>query len=127
MSKASKLVSDAILGNDYKIVVVNGKSYKIYPPTIKKMAGAGQYLSNLEDGETIKEILEGVNNMDKLAHALSWMIAGSDVLSGEFEDSTMGEVVNALATAYSLISVENFTKLSVLARNVSRLIANPKL
>lgn len=127
MSKASKLVSDAILGNDYKIVVVNGKSYKIYPPTIKKMAGAGQYLSNLEDGETIKEILEGVNNMDKLAHALSWMIAGSDVLSGEFEDSTMGEVVDALATAYSLISVENFTKLSVLARNVSRLIANPKL
>ena len=127
MSKASKLVSDAILGNDYKIVVVNGKSYKIYPPTIKKMAGAGQYLSNLEDGETIKEILECVNNMDKLAHALSWMIAGSDVLSGEFEDSTMGEVVDALATAYSLISVENFTKLSVLAKNVSRLIANPKL
>ena len=127
MSTASKLISGAILGSDYKIAVVNGKSYKIYPPTIKKMAGCGQYLSDLNDGETIKEILEDVNDIGKLAHALSWIIDGSDGLSGEFEDATMEEVVDALATAYSLISVENFIKLSVLARNVSRLIANSNL
>lgn len=127
MSKASKLISGAIIGSDYKIAVVNGKSYKIFPPTIKKMAGAGQHLSGLKDGETIKDILDNVNDIDKLAHALSWMVDGSDFLSDEFEKAEMGEVVDALAMAYSLISVENFTKLSVLARNVSRLIANPKL
>lgn len=127
MSKASKLVSDAIIGNDYKIVVVNGKSYKIFPPTIKKMAGAGQYLSDLKDGDTIKDILEGVNDVGKLAHALSWFVDGSNRLAGEFEKATIKEVVDALGVAYSLISVENFTKLSILVRNVSKLIANPRL
>lgn len=127
MSKASKLISDAIIGNDYKIVVVNGKSYKILPPTIKKMAGAGQYLSDLKDGDTISDILESVNDIGKLAHALSWFVDGSDRLTGEFEKATIGEVVDALGVAYSLISVENFTKLSILVRNVSKLIANPRL
>lgn len=127
MSKASKLISDAIIGNDYKIVVVNGKSYKILPPTIKKMAGAGQYLSDLKEGDTIKDILESVNDIGKLAHALSWFVDGSDRLAGEFEEATIEEVVDALGVAYSLISVENFTKLSILVRNVSKLIANPRL
>lgn len=127
MSKASKLVSDAIIGNDYKIVVVDGKSYKILPPTIKKMAGAGQYLSDLKDGDTISDILESVNDIGKLAHALSWFVDGSDRLAGEFEKATIEEVIDALGVAYSLISVENFTKLSILVRNVSKLIANPRL
>lgn len=127
MSKASKLVSSAIIGTDYKIVVVDGKSYKIFPPTIKKMAGAGQYLSDLKDGDTIKDILESVNDIGKLAHALSWFVDGSDRLAVAFEKATIGEVVDALAVAYSLISVENFTRLSILTRNVSKLIANPRL
>lgn len=126
MSKASKLVSSAIIGSDYKIVVVNGKSYKIFPPTIKKMAGAGQYLSDLKDGETIKDILGSVNDIGKLAHALSWFVDGSEKLTAEFEKASIGEILDAIGVAYSLISVENFIKLSTLVRNVSKLIANPR-
>ena len=92
MSKASKLVSSAIIGSDYKIVVVNGKSYKIFPPTIKKMAGAGQYLSDLKDGETIKDILGSVNDIGKLAHALSWFVDGSEKLTAEFEKASIVSV-----------------------------------
>lgn len=126
MSKASKLISEAIVGNDYKIVVVNGKSYKIFPPTIRKISGAGQYLSDLKDGESIKDILENVNAMGKLAHALSWLVDGSDKLVREFGEATTDEVIDALEVAYSFLSVENFIKLSTLAKNVSMMIANPR-
>ena len=46
-SQGARIVSDAIIGNDFKVVVVNGKSYIIYPPTIHKIAGAASYLSNV--------------------------------------------------------------------------------
>ena len=39
---------------------------------------------------------------------------------------TFDELVDAIDTAYSLISVENFTRLSTLAKNVASLIAKQR-
>lgn len=125
--KAAKIVNGAILGMDYKTVTVNGKVYVIYPPTIKKLAGAGYYLSNINDGVTLKDVISSLGDMEMAAHALSWLMQGNDSLFDEFINGTFEEIVDALETAYSLISTQSFLKLSGLAKNVVNLTAKQKL
>lgn len=122
---AAKVVSSAILGMDFKIVIVAGKNYVVMPPTIRKLAGAAYWLSGIE-GDTIKDILLSKENMDAFPHALSWMIQGDDRLFEELSRGTDKEIREALDEAYSLVSVENFTKLLGLAGNVANLTAKPK-
>lgn len=125
-NNAAKIVSSAILGMDFKVVIVNGKSYVITPPTIKKIAGAAYWLYDIKDGNSIRELLASINNIDSLAHALSWFIQGNDNLYEELSHGTFDEIVDGLDTAYSLLSVKNFLRLSTLVRNVTSLTANQR-
>lgn len=121
--EATKLINGAILGFDGESVMVNDKVYIISPPTIAKIAGAAYWLSDLDGSVNIVESLKNIGNASK---ALSWFIKGDDSLAEELSNGTMDEVTKALETAYSLISAENFIRLSTLARNVGRLTANPR-
>lgn len=123
---AAKIVSSAILGMDFKVVIVNGKSYIVTPPTIKKIAGAAYWLSDVKDGKSIKELLASINNVEPLAHALSWFIQGNDSLFEELSNGTLNEVIDGLESAYSLLSTKNFLRLSVLAKNVASLTAKQR-
>lgn len=123
---AAKIVSSAILGMDFKVVILNGKSYIITPPTIKKIAGAAYWLSDMKNGETIRELLASINNVEPLAHALSWFIQGDDSLFEELSNATLNEIVEGLDAAYSLLSVQNFLRLSALAKNVANLTAKQR-
>lgn len=123
---AAKVVSSAILGMDFKVAIVNGKSYIVTPPTIKKIAGAAYWLSDVKDGKSIKEFLVSINNVEPLAHALSWFIQGNDSLFEELSNGTLDEVIDGLESAYSLLSTKNFLRLSVLAKNVASLTAKQR-
>lgn len=123
---AAKIVSSAILGMDFKVVIVNGKSYIVTPPTIKKIAGAAYWLSDVKDGKNIKELLASTNDVEPLAHALSWFIQGNDSLFEELSNGTLDEVIDGLESAYSLLSTKNFLRLSVLAKNVANLTAKQR-
>lgn len=123
---AAKIVSSAILGMDFKVVIVNGKSYIVTPPTIKKIAGAAYWLSDIKEGKNIKELLASINNVEPLAHALSWFIQGNDSLFEELSNGTLDEVIDGLESAYSLLSTKNFLRLSVLAKNVASLTAKQR-
>lgn len=126
MSKGAKIVDSAILGMDLRSVVVNGKAYMIQPPTIARIAGAGYYLSGFDEVKDVKDIFNSLKDIGNAAKALSWFINGDESLSEELSKGTLEEVILALETAYSLISVENFSRLSVLTRNVSSLTARPR-
>lgn len=126
MNQAAKIVSASIIGADFVNVMVNNKAYSIFPPTIHKLAGAGMYLSELGDEQSLKDMIKSINSSDNLAHALSWLIQDDDSLFEELSQGTFDELVDAINVAYSLISVENFMKLSTLAKNVAKLIANQK-
>lgn len=123
MNKAAKVVCGAILGMDAKTVIVNNKAYYIAPPTIHKIAGAVYYLSDMEEGQTMREVLMSLKDVQLAAHALSWFIRGNDSLFEELCNGTLDEIVDALEVAYSLVSAENFIKLSALAKNVASLTA----
>ncbi len=123
---AAKIASSAILGMDFKVVIVNGKSYIVTPPTIRRIAGAAYWLSDVKDGKTIRELLASINNVEPLAHALSWFIQGDDILVEELSQGTLDEVIDGLDAAFSLVSTVSFLKLSGLARNVADLTAKQR-
>lgn len=123
---ASKIVNAAVLGKDFETVFVNGKAYIINPPTIHKIAGAGYYLSGLKDGVTVMDMLRSLKDVETASRALSWLIQGDESLYEELSKGIFDEVVEALATGLSMISAENFYKLSVLAKNVALLTAKQR-
>lgn len=123
---AAKIVNSSIIGSDFKTIVVNNKSYIISPPTIHRIAGAGYYFANFHECNTLHDILVSLKDMDNAAHALSWFIKGNDSLFDELLKGTFNEIVEGLEIAFSLISAENFYKLSILAKNVQNLTAKQK-
>ena len=126
MSKASKLVADAILGEDSVTIMVNGKTYCISPPTIIKLVNAAKYLDSFEEGKTLAEVLGMLKNLNDACKALSVFIQGDESISDELSKGTLEEVVNGLQTAYSLISIKDFQTLSILAKSAARMIAKPR-
>ena len=126
MSKASKLVADAILGEDTVTIIVNGKAYYISPPTIIKLVNAAKYLDSFEEGKTLAEVLGMLKTLNDACKALSVFIQGDESISDELSKGTLEEVVNGLQTAYSLISIKDFQTLSILAKSAARMIAKPR-
>ena len=126
MSKASKLVADAILGEDTVTIIVNGRAYYDSPPTIIKLVNAAKYLDSFEEGKTLAEVLGMLKNLNDACKALSVFIQGDESISDELSKGTLEEVVNGLQTAYSLISIKDFQTLSILAKSAARMIAKPR-
>lgn len=126
MDKGANMISSAIVGFDCRTCLIDNKCYVIQPPTIARISGAGHYLSGIRNGDTVKDLILSMQDMDNIAYALSWFIAGDESLAEDFKKADINEVIEGLNIAFSLISVENFLKLSVLMRNVLNLIAKQK-
>ena len=120
------MVSSALLGIDCESIVVAGKCYVIHPPTIKRITGAFHYLSDFDVGNTIADVIRSLSKLDVASKALSWLIRGDDGLAEELSEGTVEEIANGLEKAFSLLSVENFIRLSALTKSVATLIAKPK-
>lgn len=127
MNIGAKLVSEAITGMDFRTVIVGGKSYTVYPPTIHKLAGAISYLSGVQEADNLKDVLLSLGKSEAYSKALSWLIAGDESMSDELAKGTYEENVNALDEAFSMIDSKVFLKAVSLAKNVSLLAAKPRL
>lgn len=124
--EAAKIVSEAILGLDFRHVVVAGRAYRVDPPTIRRLAGAARCLSAVAGAATLMEIISSPDNLEALPRALSWFIRGDDTLAASLSEGTPEELKDGLKTAYGLLSTEDFLKLSLLARNVAGTVAKQR-
>lgn len=127
MNQGAKIVSESIIGSDFRTIIVNGKSYTVYPPTIHKLAGAISHLSGVQEAENLRDVLLSLGESEAYSKALSWLIVGNDSLSVELAKGTYKENVDALEEALSMIDSKVFLKAVSLARNVSLLAAKPRL
>lgn len=118
---AARMLASAITGGDAATVVVGAKAYTIMPPTIRRIALAAEHLATFTEAETMLDIVR--TNTTEAAAALSCFITGDTSLTDELSNGTLEEVNEALSTAYALCSPEGFIKLSALAGNVARMIA----
>ena len=122
---AVDIVSSAVLGVDVQTIPIGNKVYLAHPPTIRKIVGAGRFLGGFEKIDSAKSLLEALNS-DNLAHALSWLLEGNDSLAEEFKDADVNELALGTVTCLDMLTPQNFMTLSVLARNVRKLIARQK-
>lgn len=123
---AAKLVSAALTGKDGVEVTVAGRSYVIPPPTIRRIAGAGFYLADFGEEKTVTDAVHEFMMMEDWARALSIFITGDENLADELSEGTLEEVLDGVDKAVSLIGVQNFSKLSLLAKNVKGAIAKQR-
>ncbi len=126
MNKGAKLISEAILGYNIKVVVVNNKRYTIKPPTIRVLAGAGYELCDFsvpDRDATYGDILKTLGNARKLAAGLSWFVNGDGSLTDELSAGTLNELAKALEAAYNMVDVRDFTKAVGIAKFVAELTA----
>ena len=127
MNQGAKIISESIVGSDFRTVFVGGKAYTIYPPTIYKLAGAISHLAGVHEADNLKDVLLSLGESDAYSKALSWLIAGDESLSEELAQGTYEENVNALDETLSMIDSKVFLKAVSLAKNVSLLAAKPRL
>lgn len=127
MNQAAKIVSDALLGLDFKNIEIGGIVYTIKPPTIKVICRAIHYFSNIgmigdNIVEAIKELPEATEDMLK---GISCFICGSEELAKVLENGTFEEIKDALEICFSMMDISAFQCVSSM-RNVSMLAAKPK-
>ena len=127
MNTGAKIISESIIGMDFRTVIVGSKSYTVYTPTIHKLAGAISHLSNIQDAESLREVLLSLGDSTAYSKALSWLIAGDESLNEELSQGILDEVVDALDETLSMIDSKVFLKAVSLAKNVSLLAAKPRL
>lgn len=125
MNKAEKLVSSEAVGANIQFVEVNGKMYPVKPPTIDRVAGAVACLSGLalNDGATIRDVLNTQENAREYARALSFLIQEDYELTDELAKGTYDEVIEALDTAFGMISGRSFSIAASLTKSASALVA----
>lgn len=127
MNQAAKIVSDALLGLDFKNIEIGGIVYTIKPPTIKVICRAIHYFSNIgmtgdNIVEAIKELPEATEDMLK---GVSCFICGNEGLSKVLKNGTFEEIKEALEICFSMMDISAFQCVSSM-RNVSMLAAKPK-
>ena len=127
MNQGAKIISESIIGTDFRTVFVAGKAYTVYPPTIHKLSGAISCLAGVKEADNLKDVLLSLGESETYSKALSWLITGDESLSEELANGTYEENVNALDEAFSLIDSKVFLKAVSLAKNVSLLAAKPRL
>lgn len=127
MNQGAKIISESIIGSDFRTVIVGGKSYTVYPPTIHRLAGAISHLSGVQEADNMKAVLLSLGESEVYSMALSWLIVGDNSLQEELSKGTYEENVNALDEVFSMIDSKVFLKAVSLAKNVSLLAAKPKL
>lgn len=126
MDNAARMVTAALLGRDSANVKIAGVTYKINAPTIKKIAGAGYWLSEFGDEKNDGDYVAELRSMDKVAKAVSWFIQGDEGLEEDLKKGTLSELVKAISVSMEMIGIQNFAVLSTLAKNVKMLIAKPR-
>ena len=127
MNQASKIVSDALLGMDFKNVEIGGVVYTIKPPTIKVICRAIHHFSNVGmEGDNIVEAIKVLPEViEDMLKGISCFICGSEELAENLENGTFEEIKDALKVCFSMMDISAFQCVSSM-RNVSMLAARPK-
>lgn len=126
-NSAAKIVSDALLGLDFKNVEIGGLVYTIKPPTIKVICNAIRHFSKVEmNGDNIIDVINSLPRVtEDMLRGVSCFICGDDSLAKVLESGTFEEIKDAVQVCFSMMDISVFQCASLM-RNVSMLAAKPK-
>lgn len=138
-NEASQLITDSLLGLDFKTVILGGKGYSIHPPTIKVICrGLGAWSKidfNSDEEQTKANVIAQIRKCHRsIIDGLASFIVGNSKLwkwraykiSKELENCTSEELNIACRTAVDLIGAEHFFACATLCKNVTKMVAKQK-
>lgn len=126
---SSKLVTDSLLGLDFRYVIVAGEPFRINPPTIETLCRAINHLGLIEQHTTLVEFIEQIEHFrEHAANGIACFIVPQDGeeynrVVQQLNHATIGELKEALATAINLLSLSDFFAFAALAQNVASMAA----
>lgn len=127
MNQAAKIVSDALLGLDFKNVEIGGIVYTIKPPTIKVICRAIRHFSSI--GMTGDNLMQAIKELpgatEDMLKGISCFICCNEDLTKALENGTFEEIKDALEVCFSMMDISAFQCVSSM-KNVSMLAARPK-
>lgn len=112
MNYAAKLVTEALLGTRHKVVVLGGIKFKIYSPTIGKIAKVFKADHSISENMTmISTMSEMPDKLDDMTKSLSIVIKGWSLPIYWWIKyrATLKEVMQAVEAFNSLIRGDDFT------------------
>ena len=126
---AAELVSSALIGNDYRTVVLGEHSYVIPSPTIKRLSGAAYYISQIKINKkdsSVLDVLMAAKDFTNMSLALSYFVNGDESLRDTFNECKYEEVVRAVNVAFSMIDIQDFQIAVSLIKCAGGLIARQR-
>ncbi len=135
MDNASKIVSDAILGNSVRFCNVGHKTYMLLPPSIATILAAVRHLSKFgleKEKYTLIEITgEYERNVKPLTRALAVLLCGKDgikarITARRLRKGTFKELLDMLTIFVGMMGGNDFFALASLAKSVRKVAAVQK-
>ena len=108
MNQGAKIISESIIGSDFRTVFVNGKAYTVYPPTVNNLSGAISHLSGVQEADNLKEVLFSLGESKAYSKALSWLITGDESLSEELANGTYEDQTKVVGNDTLLGQIASF-------------------
>lgn len=136
MNTASEKISNSIIEEDFKTIILGGKAYTIAPPTIKVICRTVKHFSKIslsEDLTNYSVIGEVNNNSKHIINGLSSIIIGNrrfwrirSLILSKRLNPTPNELKTATETAVELMGGADFFGCATLAIEVAKIVANTK-
>lgn len=137
-NEAAQLVSEALLGLDYKTIFLGGKAYEVKSPTIKIMClGLNEWAKidlNLKEQTNLSLVTQIPEISKHQLKGISRFIAGDTPLADKIYNEwindnpsvTQEEISIAIDTILDIIGTESFFKYAQSCLSATKIIARPK-
>lgn len=136
-NEAAKLVSEALLGEDYKTIFLNGKAYTIHAPVTKVICQIVKEWSCIDFNSSKEQTLMSViaqipKNRKPIIRGICRAIIGNDRFaifkSWKLErelDGTTSELNEAVTATIELMGAEDFFHCALSCESVTKTVAKP--
>ena len=137
MNKASKLISESMLGLEFASIEIGGRWYKIKLLSIETICRYVRYWSriNIQESHTVFSIISEVpRNKEALLRGIAEAITGggfmknlrSKLIYKRLKKANLIEIEKAVESIIAMTGGERFFKSASLAKNATMIVARPK-
>ena len=138
MNEAAILATDALLGEDFKTIILGGKGYSLKPPTIKVMCmGLREWAKidfQIKNQTNISLVSQIPDMVEHQLRGISYFIAGNRSEANRIYNScmrrnpgvTQEELNIAINTIIGLIDKESVFQSAQECLSAAKIIARPK-
>lgn len=128
MNKGAVLVSESLLGLDFRVFLLDGEPYRVSPPTIRTICRAIREFGHIELPENAS-IIEAILCMPDLAQRLTAGLGcffDDPQAREKLADCTGPQLFAIAQDIAALISPNDFFACAALARNVAEMAATAR-